>query len=186
MIYRNAKIDDLPAVLELQLKYHINTIREEEKKDGFVTTLFSQEQLSRLIKDENGLFVAYDNNKIAGYAMAASWDYWSEWPFFRLMIEELPLLQFNKEPVTKDNSYQYGPICIDAAYRGSEVLKGLFNEARAALETRYSVLVTFINHINKRSIEAHVRKLGLHIARSFKFDNNDYYVLTYDVKIPVK
>ena len=183
--YRNAQIGDIPGVMELQQKYHINFIKEEDKKDGFVTTLFSKEQLTSLVLDENGLFIACDKDKIAGYAMAASWDYWSAWPFFRLMIEELPLLQFNGQEVTIRNSYQYGPICIDGAYRGSVVLKGLFDYARAAMAKRYTVLVTFINQINKRSIEAHVRKLGLKIARAFNFNNNNYYVLVYDVKVPL-
>ncbi len=40
MIYRNAVIEDISAINELQKKYHILTISEEEKAEGFVTTLF--------------------------------------------------------------------------------------------------------------------------------------------------
>lgn len=60
MIYRNATLDDISAVSLLQKKYHINTITEEDKPDGFVTTLFSERLFQELIEQENGLAVACD------------------------------------------------------------------------------------------------------------------------------
>lgn len=49
MEYRNTTIKDIHGVSELQKKYHISTIREEDKPDGFVTTLFIEEQFKELI-----------------------------------------------------------------------------------------------------------------------------------------
>ena len=58
MIYRNATIDDIEAVARLQQKYHVSTIDEKDKKDGFVTTLFTHEQFKEIIEKENGLAIA--------------------------------------------------------------------------------------------------------------------------------
>ena len=48
------------------------------------------------------------------------------------------------------------------------------------MNKRYPILITFINHINPRSYNAHVKKLGLDVIKSFEFNNNHYYELGYD------
>ena len=180
--YRNATIDDLPGVLELQQKYHVSTIKEEDKADGFVTTLFTEEQLRQLIEEENGLAIACDEDQVIAYAMAASWDYWAEWPLFRHMINDLPNTTYLGQTLSTENSYQYGPICIHRNYRGTEVLADLFDFSRIQMKERFPILVTFINQNNPRSIKAHVDKLGLEIIKTFQFNNNQYYELGYDAR----
>ncbi len=180
MIYRNAQLADIPAILELQRKYHVSTISEEDRPDGFVTTLFTESQFAELITEENGITLACDGNRVAAYVMAASWSYWSKWPLFAYMISDLPNMQYMGQALSVENSYQYGPICIDKDYRGTEVLKKIFDFSRAQMHKRYPILITFINHINPRSYEAHTRKLGLDVIKSFTFNQNNYYALGYD------
>jgi hypothetical protein len=180
MIYRNAVIKDIPAISELQKKYHIATISEEDKPDGFVTTLFTEEQFKELIEKEDGIAIACDGDKIAAYAMAASWEYWSKWPIFQYMIEDLPNTEYMGQILSVKNSYQYGPICIDKDYRGTEVLPMIFDFSRMQMKSRYPILITFINHINARSYNAHTKKLGLDVIKNFVFNNNNYYELGYD------
>ena len=182
MEYRNANINDIYGVSQLQKKYHIYTISEEDKPDGFVTTLFTEEQFKELIEKENGLAIACDNDKVIAYAMAASWDYWSAWPLFQYMINDLPNIQYLGYTLSTENSYQYGPICIDKQYRGTEVLPNLFEFSRLQMKDRYPVLITFINQINGRSYRAHVDKLGLEVIKTFDYNNNHYYELGYDMR----
>lgn len=181
MIYRNAIINDIPAIFELQQTYHVATINEADKKDGFVTTLFTEEQLTELIERENGIALACDGDRIAAYAMAASWEYWSKWPLFQHMIQDLPHTQYLGRSLSVENSYQYGPICIHKDYRGTDVLPELFAFSAAQMSRRYPILITFINHINPRSYAAHTKKLGLDVIKNFDFNNNHYYELGYDV-----
>lgn len=180
MEYRNATIDDIAAVKELQAIYHVSTISDEDRPDGFVTTLFTEEQFKELIEKENGLAIACDGDRVVGYAMAASWEYWSEWPLFQYMIEDLPNTEYLDQVLSTENSYQYGPICIHRDYRGSKVLPNLFEFSRTQMANRYPILITFINQINPRSIKAHVDKLELQVIKSFEFNNNQYYELGYD------
>lgn len=182
MEYRNANLNDIYGVSQLQKKYHISTISEEDKQDGFVTTLFTDEQFKELIEKENGLAIACDNDKVIAYAMAASWDYWSAWPLFQYMINDLPNIQYLGYTLSTENSYQYGPICIDKQYRGTEVLPNLFEFSRLQMKDKYPVLITFINQINGRSYRAHVDKLGLEVIKTFDFNNNHYYELGYDMR----
>ncbi|HHY25508.1 MAG TPA: GNAT family acetyltransferase [Desulfitobacterium dehalogenans] len=177
MIYRNAVLSDIPAIAELQKKYHIATISEKDKPDGFVTTLFTEEQFKELIEKENGITIACDNKKIVAYAMAASWEYWAKWPLFQHMIKDLKNTEYKGNILSTINSYQYGPICIDKDYRGTEVLLKVFDFSRRQMSQKYPILITFINQINPRSYYAHTKKLGLDVIKKFEFNNNTYYEL---------
>jgi hypothetical protein len=181
-----AQISDIDKVLELHSKYQINSIKEEDKKDGFVTTAFTKEQLTKLISEEQGLFIAIKDEQVVAYVMSASWQFWSIWPMFVHMIKDLPNLTYLGQTLSVDNSYQYGPVCVDKSVRGTGVLEALFDFARAEMSKKYPILVTFINKINPRSYEAHTRKLGLEVIQEFEFNNNNYYELVYDTSKKIK
>ncbi|WP_139921111.1 GNAT family N-acetyltransferase [Hymenobacter sp. DG01] len=172
-----ARLEDIDGVLALHRKYQLATIAEEDKADGFVTTAFTREQLTQLIEQEQGLSIALHEGQVVAYVMAASWQFWSVWPIFAFMIEQLPTLTYAGRPLSTANSYQYGPVCVDKAYRGSGLLGRIFDFSRAQMASRYPVLVTFINRINGRSYAAHTRKLGLEVIREFEFNGNQYYEL---------
>jgi hypothetical protein len=180
MTFKIAKTEDIEGILKLHNKYQINHIKEEDKKDGFVTTPFTKEQLKDIIQKEQGIFIAIKDNKVVGYVMSASWKYWSAWPMFEFMMKDLPTLSYLGQTLTIDNSYQYGPVCIDKSVRGTGLLEKLFDFALESMSKRYPILVTFVNKINPRSYEAHKRKLGLDTIQEFEFNGNQYYEMVYD------
>ena len=180
MEYKIAQIKDIEKVLELHSKYQIDSIKQEDKKDGFITTAFTKEQMVDLITLEQGLFIAVLNEKVVAYVMSASWNFWSRWPMFAYMIEDLPNLEYLSQKLSVENSYQYGPVCVDKEYRGSGVLEKIFDFARENMAKRFPILVTFINKINPRSYEAHTKKLKLEVIKEFSYNNNNYYELVYD------
>ncbi|MBP1682342.1 MAG: acetyltransferase protein [Proteobacteria bacterium] len=175
----SATLNDIDEVLELHAKYQIDSISHEDKKDGFVTTSFTKEQLAKVINEEQGLFIARKNDKVVAYVMCGSWKFCSIWPIFTQMVQDLPNLSYLGQAITTENSYQYGPVCVDKSVRGSGVLEALFDFAREEMSQRYPIMVTFINKINQRSFKAHTR-LGLEVIAEFSFNNNHYYELAYD------
>lgn len=180
MTFKLADLSNINSVLELHQKYQVDSISEEDKKDGFVTTNFTKEQLTDLINQEQGLFIAIQDKKVIAYVMAASWQFWSKWPMFEHMIKDLNNLKYLGQTLNVNNSYQYGPVCIDKSIRGSGVLEKIFDFSREHMSKRFPILVTFINKINTRSYEAHTRKLELEVIQEFEFNNNQYYELVYD------
>ncbi len=174
---RPALTSDISDVLSLHYKYHVDSIREEDKADGFVTTPFTQEHMLSLIEQESGLFVALVDGRIVAYATSASWGFWSRWPMFQHMIDDLPNLQYQGIQLTVDNSYQYGPVCVDKSVRGHGVFEAIFEFALDKMSHRYPIMITFVNKINTRSMEAHTRKIKLDIIQEFGFNNNQYYEL---------
>jgi hypothetical protein len=179
-----AKLEDIESVLALQEQYLVFNLSEEEKKSGFVTTPFSREQLTYVINNE-GLFIAKDNQKIIAYIFAESWDFFSQYPIFKYMISLFPKLSFLDFEINSTTSFQYGPICIDKKHRGKGLIKSLFEFMRIRVVKRYPLSLTFINKINVPSLKAHTEKLKWTVIADFKFNNNEYYILAYDMNMPV-
>jgi len=105
---------------------------------------------------------------------------------FAFMIKDLENIEYMGQKLSVDNSYQYGPICIDKSVRGGEVLLKIFDFAREHMAKRYPILVTFVNQINPRSYQAHTRKLGLDVVKEFEYNNNRYWELCYDTSKKIK
>ena len=172
-----AKLEHIDEILTLHSRYQIDSISDEDKTDGFITTAFTKEHLTHLIQDESGLFIACVNNQIVAYVMAASWGFWSQWPMFEFMVQHLHDSSCAEEAITKDNSYQYGPVCVDKLVRGQGVFEKIFEFSRKEMSKRYPIMVTFINKVNPRSYEAHTRKTRLTVIKEFEYNNNFYYKL---------
>jgi hypothetical protein len=183
MQFKIAELSDIDATLKLHAKYQVDNIAQEDKADGFVTTSFTKEELTQLILEEQGLFIAKNEDEVLAYIMAGSWGFWSQWAMFEYMIADLENLEYLGETLSTENSYQYGPVCIDKSIRGSGMLEHLFDMARVEMAKRYPILVTFVNKINTRSYEAHKRKLGLTVIQEFKYNGNEYYQFVHDTSI---
>ena len=175
MLLKIAELSDIDETLKLHYKYQIDSIAEEDKKNGFVTTPFTREEIAKLITTEKGLFIAKKGDHVIAYVMAASWAFWSKWPMFAFMIEDLTNIKYQGRTLNTKNSYQYGPICIDNSARGTGILEEIFEFSKKEMSKRFSVLVTFVNKSNGRSIEAHTRKLNLDVIQEFEFNNNHYF-----------
>lgn len=175
-----AQVTDIEGVLALQELYLVSNLSEEEKASGFVTTPFTIEQLQYIIS-QNGLFLAKDNGKIIGYIFAAGWDFFKQYPIFEYMTTLFPKLSFLDFEINTVNTFQYGPICIHKAYRGKGLIIPLFEYMRSHMAQSYPVALTFINKINIPSTKAHTEKLNWSIIDDFQFNNNDYYILAYDM-----
>ena len=182
MEYLQATMSDLAGVKALLAKYHRDTIAPAELPDGFVTTKLSDAQFEELIVRENGITLAKDGERLAAFAFAARWDYWLGVPIMKRMTEVLGEMPFEGMALDMSNTYQYGPVCVDGAYRGKGVFGGIFRASLARFEDRYPVMVTFINQINPRSYAAHTRKAGMTEIGKFDFSGNHYWMMAIRTK----
>ena len=176
--------NDIAGILDLQELYLVSNLSDEEKIAGFVTTPFTVPLLEYVIS-QNGIFIAKLDNKIVGYAFAASWDFFSRYPIFEYMISLFSRYKFRDFELNTTSSFQYGPVCIHKDYRGQGLLKILFEFMRINTLAKYPLSLTFINKINIPSTRAHVEKLKWEIIDQFSFNNNDYIVLAYDMHVEV-
>ncbi len=177
-IIRTSVEADFDGILDLQSRNLLTNLAEGELAGGFVTTPFTPDLLRQLLI-QSGVFVAEGDGQILGYLLAGDWEFFSQWEIFRVMIDRLPVLRFQGREITVDNSFQYGPICIDLDVRGSDIFPQLFNLMRCSSAPKFPIGVTFINKLNQRSFAAHTRKLDLEIIDEFEFNGNSFYTLAF-------
>lgn len=174
--------NDIIGVLSLQERYLYRNLNETERQKGFVTTPFTVSQIEEIIQ-QNGIFVAVNKNEdIVAYVFAGNWKYFEQWEIFNFMVSRFPTLTFNGMPITTENSFQYGPVCIDENYRGHGLLNQIFEEMRIEFYKKYPFSITFINKINAISENAHIKKLGWEIIDEFEYNTNNYIALAFDMK----
>ncbi|WP_234387078.1 GNAT family N-acetyltransferase [Aquimarina sp. Aq78] len=179
---RIGKVADIKGILSLQEKNLFSNLTEKERETGFVTTPFTTSQIEEIIK-QNGIFIAEnDNDVIVAYAFAGNWKYFEQWEIFNVMISRFPKLSFEGYQISTENSFQYGPVCIDKDYRGKGLLNLIFEEMRIEFIKKYPISITFINKVNVISEKAHTKKLGWKIIDEFEFNNNSYIGLAFDMK----
>jgi len=180
MHIRKASHADISGILALQSANLFSNLNAEEREKGFVTTPFTISLIKEIII-QDGLFIAIDNEKIVSYVFAGSWEYFSYWDIFKYMIKRFPNLKFQGKQITTENSFQYGPICIDVDYRGKGLINQIFEEMRTHLREKYPINITFINAVNIPSTKAHTEKLGWEIIDKFEFNGGKYLGLAFDM-----
>lgn len=180
MEIRYAVPEDLDSLLNLLGANHVSAIPENRRSEGFVTTNITKEQLCDLIARENGVSVAVDGGQVRGFALAGSWDFWRPWPLFTHMIEHLPEFCLKGQVLTVENSYQYGPVCVDRDNRGTGIFEKLFTHSLEGMSSRFPYMVTFINQINPRSYAAHTRKAGMTECGKFDWNGNHYWLMAIE------
>lgn len=181
MKIRAALASDIDGILHLQAQNLHANLTEAERANGFVTTPFLPEQIEVLLS-QDGAFVAIEEGTVLGYAFAGSWDFFSQWPIFPYMVSRFPQLEFQGVAMSLENTFQYGPVCIDRSLRGSGLLPKLFETMRLSFALRFPIGVTFINQRNPRSLAAHTRKLNLEIIDEFEFKGHSFYGLAFSTQ----
>ena len=182
MIIRYAKIEDMEGVKALLKKYHRDTISENDRPDGFVTTAITDEQLTELIEKENGVMIIADpdggeSDRVLGFCFAAPWEFWSAWPLFRHMMDIIPEYEFEGKKLVLGDTYQYGPMCVDRSIRGTGSFEKLFFASLNDFRDRFPIMLTFVNSINGRSENAHNNKAHMETIGTFDFNDNHYLLM---------
>lgn len=183
LVIRHATVADMPGIRALLKKYHRDTISDKDRPGGFVTTAITDEQLTDLIEKENGVMIivrpqaAPSPDEVLAFCFAAPWEFWKSWPLFAYMIEILPEYEFEGNNVVVEDTYQYGPICVDTSIRGTGAFADLFYASLKDFKDRFPVMITFVNSINGRSENAHNNKAHMQTIGTFDFNDNHYLMM---------
>ncbi|MEP6959608.1 MAG: hypothetical protein ABI980_12835, partial [Nitrospirota bacterium] len=75
----------------------------------------------------------------------------------------------------------YGPVCIARSQRARGLLRSLYQELLSALGATYDLGVALISKNNPRSLEAHVRKLGMTPVGEYEFRGQQYDIVAFHI-----
>ena len=170
---------DFAAMLALHALNHTKNLALDARADGFFTIDITLSDLE-FLHEMRSAWAARDAQKgaLAGYVLAAPWDFYARWPMFRTQTDRFPLA-FESTQLTVENSFQYGPICVAQEFRGRGLVADLLETVKARYREDYRFGATFINVANARSMAAH-RKLGFATVDRWQTNGNDYETLAFE------
>jgi len=175
IIYKRANLDEeLIQILKLQGANIPSSISKTEKKqEGFVT-VHHDLGILKAMNDKCPHVIAKDNEKIIGYALC----------MLRGFKEDIDVLKpmFNRidHCLPHDETYfVMGQICIDKAFRQQGVFKGLYHFMRQQLQLKYNRVITEVDVINTRSLNAHYA-IGFETIYSYNSNNQYWEIISWD------
>ncbi|WP_299618391.1 GNAT family N-acetyltransferase [uncultured Tenacibaculum sp.] len=140
---------ELKQILALQQQNLPKQLTKEEKKtQGFVTVEHDLEILAKM-HDLHPHIIAKDNDNVVGYALSMSTSFKNEIPVLRPMFNEINKLNINPDFIVM------GQVCVDKAYRGKGIFRGLYNTMATTFSGQFTSIITEIDANNTRSLNAH-------------------------------
>jgi L-amino acid N-acyltransferase YncA len=155
----SATVDDISAILDLQE-------RNLPHQGGTLSARLSRSWFEAAIP-AMPVIVARQAGRVVGYLVSSPLQAYAEVPVVQAMLQA-----YRGAP----DAYVYGPICVEKTERGRGVVGAMFEALRARLPGREGVL--FIRRDNEVSLKAHA-KMGVREVAAFKYDGNDFAVLSY-------
>lgn len=178
VIYRRALPPDYPAIIRLNSANFVANLAEAERHDGFLSALFTLEQTAAMAEDL-GTTVAIVDGVLAGFLCAFRNDFEHGSPVVAKMIESYDRVRFEGQLLSSYDTYAYGPVCIDRAYRRQGLLRGLYEAQIRELAGQFEVGVALIARSNPHSMQAHVAGLGMTEVGEFEVNGNKFATVVF-------
>jgi len=175
---RPATPADADGILALLETYQLQNLSPAERRGGFLSARFTVEQIAAMAGDL-GIVVACEAGRVVAFLCASRFD-WDQAPaIVDAMTAAFPGLPFHGRPLGEWRSFLYGPVCIDAPYRGEGLLKRMFLALNQPLADRFEVGAALVSEANPHSLAAHTRGLGMEDAGAFSFGGQAFRILAY-------
>lgn len=176
--FRRAAAADYPAILRLQSAAYIANISKEDRREGFLSAMFTLEQVSAVAEDL-GTMLAIVEGHVAGFLCASRGEFNRQLPVPAKMLECYDHMRFEGKPLSSFTSYLYGPVSLDREYRRRGLLRGLYEAQKRDLAGRFEIGVAFVSRSNPHSLQAHVTGLGMKEVGDFEVQGNAYVILAF-------
>ena len=180
MIFRRLHPRDLPSLLELQETNLFENLPMEQRKDGFLSARFAAEQFAQMNR-EAAVVVAEDQRRIVCYACSAGVNFSRQFPILDAMIAAFGRLTYLGMTLIDARVCIYGPVCVDRAWRGRGVLRGVVARMKEELAGQFDVAAAFISKDKSRSLAAHVDGLGMTVLGDYAFGTGRYWLVAFGI-----
>jgi hypothetical protein len=179
-IIRRAREEDVRAIVQLTQENLRGRLVDGGDADGFLSIALTEAEV-REANRNLAVLVAESGGRVIGYVFATHDEWSARFPLLRQMQSLYPTTLFFGRAIVHLRRFVYGPVCVARDARGSGVLQALFAGLLAEVTGRYDLGLAFADEANPRSLQAHVRKLGMQVLRSFEFDGRSYHLLAFPV-----
>lgn len=182
-----AEPEDVLGIYNLHRENHVSNITAEEaEREGFVSALYSFEQLSEMNISSCGI-IAKDPivDRVVGYALAADKESLLVKNHILLgpLISIIDQIEYRGIPLRNVPYIIVGQLCVAKGYRGMGLVPRMYEAFRDRYSKRFRCCVTDISIKNPRSLRAHV-KTGFQILKRFEDCNGSSWdVVLYDFQL---
>lgn len=173
---------ELQQILDLQKKNVEQVLVETEvKSQGFVTVHHNLELLSALNHPYPHI-IAKDNNQVIGYCLVMLRKFEKDIPVLVSMFQQINSIEYEGQLLKEARYFIMGQVCVDKAYRGKGVFKGLYHKMRDEMADKFDYIITEVAQRNTRSIAAH-RKVGFQTIKEFTSElGEEWAIILWDWK----
>ncbi|WP_378179523.1 GNAT family N-acetyltransferase [Aquimarina sp. SS2-1] len=166
--------EELLEILALQKKNLSESISVSEKEtEGFVTVRHNFDVLKNMNNQQSHI-IAKDNDQVVGYTLCMTKEFAGEIEILKPMFQKISQ-QLNRE----DTYLVMGQICIDKAYRGQGVFRGLYQKMKSELKEKYDLLITEVASNNLRSLKAH-KAIGFKNLITYESDGIEWHLISWN------
>jgi len=173
---------DLDDILGLNRKnYNDNIVWIDRQDQWFVTATFDKKILRKIMRDIPILVVRH-KWIFAWYliwalpSVATNIDLYNNYPSL------LKDVFFDWKSLSKYSYFVVIQIAIVRKYRWFKLAQSLYKEMYEKTKDFYKLMVTDIADENKRSLSAHINKIGFEKIKKFYLDELPWYVVVLDMR----
>ncbi|MCX5376258.1 GNAT family N-acetyltransferase [Streptomyces sp. NBC_00091] len=187
MRFRYATEADAPALALLFAANHHDALTEEQRAaQGFVQGAFGVDTLRGMARGGELLVADDGQGRVAGLLALSVAEDMADPPAAVLgLLRAQDSLSWHGRPLGEVRWLLYGPVVVDAAFRGHGVARGLFAKAVAAAAGRAEALVAFIEAGNLPSWRVHVDAFGMTPLGEYTVAGRTYTAVATPVQVPV-
>ncbi len=118
--------------------------------------------------------IAKDQDKVVGYTLCMTSDFGNYIEILKPMFKKI------EDSLDRSNKYiVMGQVCIDKAYRGHGIFRGLYQKMKLELQEKYDLLITEVAANNLRSLNAHYA-IGFKTLVIYDADQIDWHLIHWD------
>lgn len=178
MEFRRMTHDDVPAIMRIQSASYIANLTPAERAQGFLSAVYSADELARMA-DDVAVMVAAEDGQVLGFLCASSPALGAGFPIVARMIAQFADIDFRGRRLDQWRGLIYGPVCIDPAARGRGAVRGLFEELKLAMAGRFDVGTALVAEDNPHSMYVHVTRLGMERVGEFHHQGKRFTILAF-------
>lgn len=179
-MFRPACGDDFAAVADLMNRYAAVNLTADQRGQGFLLATFTPAQIEAMHR-ALGVVVALVGDEVVGCLCGADLGSAALPPPAARMVALMPDWALDGVSFRSRQTFLYGPVCIDANFRGRGLLRGLFDALLLLAQPRFDSGIAFVARSNPHSLGVHRDGLGMEPVGEFEFAGEQLIALAFVV-----
>jgi GNAT superfamily N-acetyltransferase len=177
----NANADaEFEQILDLQRRNLRQALtQQEQNEEGFVYLQHDADILRRMAA-ELPQAIAVADGRVVGYCLSLSLALRRALPKLEPMYAQFERCSYLGRPLPSYRFFIGGQVCVDRAFRGEGLARGLYHQVRRSLPEPFDLCVTEIAARNRSSIRSH-EKIGFRPLLSFDDGAEQWVVVAWDL-----